>query len=138
MSVNEYNQTIIEDFRANNGSVGGRLAGIPLLLLNTTGAKTGLPRTTPLGYWTVDGRIVVIASVMGAPKHPAWYHNLVANPEVTVELGGERFPARAIPLTGEDWDRAHAEVTRQSPAVGDHHARTTRKIPYVALERQRR
>jgi len=136
MSTNNFNQAVIEEFRANHGVVGGRLAQSSLLLLTTTGAKTGLPRTTPLGYWIVDGKIVIIASVMGAPKHPAWYHNLVAHPEVTVELGDERFQARAVPLEGADWDRAHAEVTRQAPAIAEHHTRTSRKIPYVALLRE--
>src|SRR5215218_6340352 len=90
-----FNAGIVEDFRANGGKVSGRFAGRPLLLLTTTGARTGLPRVVPLVY-TRDGEdLVIIASKGGAPTNPDWYHNLVANPEVTIELGTEKFQARA-------------------------------------------
>jgi len=135
MSMNEFNKPVIEEFRANGGIVGGPWLGVPLLLLTTTGAKSGQPRTNPLGYCVVDGRMVVIASYNGAPDHPAWYRNLAANPTVTIEAGSERFTARAISLDGDAWDRAHAEFLLRNAEIASHHARTTRKIPYVAFER---
>ena len=92
---NEFNRQLIEEFRANGGKVSGMFAGAPLLLLTTTGARSGQPRVAPLAYTTDNGRVVVIASKGGAPTHPDWFHNLRANPEVTVELGTETFPARA-------------------------------------------
>lgn len=135
VTMNDFNKPVIEEFRANNGTVGGPWTGVPLLLLTTTGVKSGLPRTNPLGYCMVDGRIVVIASYNGAPEHPAWYRNLVTNPIVTIESGSERFTARALSLEGESWDRAHAEFLHRNAEIATHHARTTRKIPYVAFER---
>src|SRR5919106_3589239 len=90
---NEFNRNLIEEFRANEGKVGGMFAGAPLLLLTTTGARSGLPRVAPLAYTTDNGRLVVIASKGGAPSHPDWYYNVRANPEVTVEVGADSFPA---------------------------------------------
>jgi deazaflavin-dependent oxidoreductase (nitroreductase family) len=96
-----FNQQIIEEFRTNEGRVGGMFEGAPLLLLTTTGAQSGRPRIAPLAYSTDNGRLVVIASKGGAPTNPDWYHNVRAHPEVTVEVGTERFPARAsIPEGG--------------------------------------
>ena len=135
MSMNEFNKPVIEEFRANGGIVGGPWLGVPLLLLTTTGAKSGQPRTNPLGYCVVDDRMVVIASYNGAPDHPAWYRNLAADPIVTIEAGSERFTARAISLDGDAWERAHTEFLRRNADIASHHARTTRKIPYVAFER---
>lgn len=136
MSMTDFNKPVIEEFRANNGVVGGRWTGVPLLLLTTIGARSGLPRTTPLGYCMVDGRMVVIASYNGAPNHPAWYTNLVANPTVTVEAGSDRFTAQAITLEGDAWDRAHAEFLHRNADIATHHARTSRTIPYVSLVRE--
>src|SRR5689334_16612785 len=92
---NEFNRNLIEEYRANGRVVSGRFAGGPILLLTTSGAKSGQPRTAPLAYTRDGDRIVIIASKGGAPTHPDWYHNLAANPEATVELGAERFPVRA-------------------------------------------
>src|SRR5690242_2265758 len=104
--MNEFNQKVIAEFRANGGKVGPPFEGAPMLLLTTTGAKSGQQRTTPLVH-TMDGdRLVVIASKAGAPNHPAWYHNLVANPTVTVEKGTERFQARARVAGDEEIGRA--------------------------------
>ncbi len=83
----------------------------------------------------INDQLVIMASMLGAPQHPSWYLNLLANPEVSVELNGETFSARAIPLEGADWDRAHAAVTIAQPEILEHHKRTTRRIPYIALER---
>src|ERR671927_20150 len=102
---NAFNRSLIAEYRATGGQVTGQFAGAPLLLLTTTGARSGQPRTTPLAY-TVDGdRLVVIASKGGAPTHPDWYHNLRAQPEVTVELGTETFPARATIPQGAERQR---------------------------------
>src|SRR5215467_13693951 len=100
--LNDFNQQVIQEFRANAGKVGGRLATMPLLLLTTTGAKSRRAITKPLVYSREGDRIIIIASFAGGPKHPSWYHNLVANPEATVELGSERFRVRATAVAGEE------------------------------------
>ncbi len=133
--MNEYNQRIIAEFRANGGKVGGQLANAPLLLLTTTGAKSNQPRIAPLGYWQEEGRYIVLASMMGAPHHPDWYHNLVAHPNVTVEVGTARFPARASTATGPERARLVAFLAAKTPLLADHQRRTTREIPIVVLER---
>ena len=133
--MNAYNRQIIAEFRANGGKVGGQLAGVPLLLLTTTGAKSGEPRIAPLGYWQQDGRYIVLASMMGAPHHPAWYHNLVAHPNVTVEVGTESFPARAQAATGAERERLIAFIGARTSLLTDHQSRTTREIPIVVIER---
>jgi deazaflavin-dependent oxidoreductase (nitroreductase family) len=137
MSANmrEYNQRVIAEFRANGGKVGGQLANAALLLLTTVGAKSNQPRVAPLGYWEEGGRYIVLASMMGAPHHPAWYHNLVANPDVTVEVGGERFPARAHAATGEGRERLTTFLAARTSLLADHQGRTSRQIPIVVLER---
>ena len=131
----ERNRAVIEQFRANAGEVGGVWQGRPLVLLTTTGAKSGREHTTPLMSHREGDRVFVFASMGGAPKSPAWYHNLVANPEVTVEVGAERYVARAVVLEGADRDRVYAEQARNFPQFGEYQKRTTRKIPVVALER---
>jgi deazaflavin-dependent oxidoreductase (nitroreductase family) len=134
---NDWNQAIITEFRANGGKVGGQFAGAPLLLLTTTGAKTGQNRTTPVMYNTDGGRLLVFASKAGAPTNPDWYHNLVAHPEVTVEVGTENYPARATVLQGEERDRLFKRHSEQYPGFAEYQAKTTRTIPVVALERVR-
>ena len=132
----DFNAGVIEEFRANGGKVGGRFEGRPMLLLTTTGAKSGLPRTTPLVY-TVDGdRIVIIASKGGAPINPDWYHNLVANPDVIVELGTDRFPAKARVTEGEERDRLYDAMAAQMPFFAEYQRKTERRIPLVVLERR--
>src|SRR6266567_7116696 len=103
--MNDFNQRIVTEFRANQGKVGGQFAGAPLLLLTTTGAKSGRAITKPLVYTRDGDRIVIVASFAGGPKNPPWYHNLVANPEATVELGSERFRVRATATSGEERQR---------------------------------
>jgi len=131
----DYNQRLIEEFRANGGTVTGTFAGRPLLLLTTTGARSGERRTTPLVYSRDGDRYVIIASMGGAPKHPAWFHNVVANPEVTLEVGTETFVARAAVAEGAERDRLYAAQAEMMPAFNDYAARTTRVIPVVVLER---
>jgi deazaflavin-dependent oxidoreductase (nitroreductase family) len=126
-----HNRQVIADFRANGGVEPGR----HLLLLTTTGARTGEERTSPMMYVPDGDRILVIASNAGAPELPNWYHNLVAHPDVTVEVTGDTYPARAVVTAGAERERVWAEITRQYPFFLDHQAKVTRTIPVVALER---
>jgi deazaflavin-dependent oxidoreductase (nitroreductase family) len=123
-STMDFNQTIIEEFRANKGVVGGGFAGSPVVLLHTKGAKSGAQRVNPLvGQPQSDGTIYVFASAAGAPKSPDWYHNLVANPNVTVEFGEDTFEAQAVPVTGPDRDRIYARQVELFPAFGEYETR---------------
>jgi deazaflavin-dependent oxidoreductase (nitroreductase family) len=127
-----YNQSVIEAFRKNGGSVPGPNR---LLLLTTTGARSGQPRTNPLAYSTDGDRLVVAASKGGAPSNPDWFRNLLANPIVTVELGGETFQARATVADEQERDRLYARHAELMPGFADYETKTTRKIPIVLLER---
>ncbi|MFE5919843.1 nitroreductase/quinone reductase family protein [Streptomyces sp. NPDC056468] len=131
---NDFNQQVIDEFRANKGRVGGYFEGARLILLTTTGARTGRPHTTPVGYLP-DGadRILVIASAGGAPSHPAWFHNLLANPHVTIESGAFTYEARAAVLDGEERDRAFARAVEADPGWAEYQEKTRRVIPVVAL-----
>ncbi|EIV92436.1 nitroreductase family deazaflavin-dependent oxidoreductase [Frankia sp. QA3] len=133
---NEQNRLVIGEFRANAGKVGGYFADKPLLLLTTTGARTGASRTNPLGYLVDGDRHVVFASVAGEPTNPAWYHNLLANPDVTVEVGTEVFPATAVVATGDERDRLYARHAAQHPQWATYQTRTTRQIPVIMLVRR--
>ncbi len=133
--ANNWNEKIIEEFRANSGKVGGMFAGANLLLLTTTGARTGRRLTSPLMYNTDGDRLVVFGSKGGAPSHPAWYHNLLANPRVTVEVGTDTFEAQAVPVTGEERDRLYSQQAAQSPQFAEYQANTPRTIPVITLER---
>src|SRR4051794_29974822 len=126
-----HNEQLIADFRAQGGVPDGR----PLLLLTTTGARSGQPRTTPMMFIADGDRRLVIASNAGAPHHPDWYHNLVAHPEVTVEVTGDTYRASASVPTGEERDRLFAEVVGQYPFFADHQAKVDRTIPVVVLTR---
>lgn len=131
---NDFNQQIIEEFRANAGKVGGPFEGSRLLLLTTTGARSGTRHTTPVAYLPDGGeRVLVIASAGGAPRHPAWYHNLVANSRVTVEDGVFTYEAEAVVLVDEERDRAFARAVETSDGWAAYQAETDRVIPVVAL-----
>jgi deazaflavin-dependent oxidoreductase (nitroreductase family) len=132
----DWNSKIIAEFRANEGKVGGPFEGAPLLLLTTTGRKSGAQRTNPVMCLADGDRLLVFASRAGAPVHPDWYHNLAANPQVTVEVGSDSFPARAIVLEGEERDRWYAEQARRYPGFAEYEAMTDRVIPVVALVRE--
>ena len=132
---NDWNRRIIEEFRANNGKVGGPFEGAPMLLLTTRGRKSGRPHTTPVMYLPDGDRMAVFASMGGAPNNPAWYHNLVANPGVTVEAGGEAFEARATVAHGKERDDLYARQSQRYPQFAEYQHRTTRRIPVVILER---
>jgi deazaflavin-dependent oxidoreductase (nitroreductase family) len=125
-----YNQGIISEFRAHHGVVSQ--PPFPILLLTTTGARTGRPATVPLGFAVDDqGRVFVIASKAGAPKHPAWFHNLRANPSVTVELGDRTYPARAVVTEGGERDRLYALI---SDGAGEYEKNTDRVFPIIVLD----
>lgn len=132
---NDFNAPVIDEFRANDGRVGGWFEGARLLLLTTTGARSGLPHTVPVGYLPNGGDRgpLVIASAGGAPSHPAWYHNLVANPVVTVEDGVFTYEAEANVLTGDDRDRAFARAVEADPGWAEYQRKTARVLPVVAL-----
>ncbi|MEV7427792.1 MULTISPECIES: nitroreductase/quinone reductase family protein [unclassified Streptomyces] len=132
-----FNQTVIEEFRANEGKVGGPFEGGDLLLLTTTGARSGARHTVPLGYVRDGERLLLVASAGGARHHPAWYHNLLAHPVVTVEIGTERYEAVAVPAEGARRDRLMERVVRVAPGYGDYQAGTSRLLPVVVLERPR-
>ncbi|MHB1509348.1 MAG: nitroreductase family deazaflavin-dependent oxidoreductase [Acidimicrobiales bacterium] len=131
----DWNSQIIEEFRANDGKVGGQFEGAPVLLLTTTGAKSGKRHTTPMMYLPGDARLYVFASKAGAPTNPDWYHNLVANPTVSVEVGTDRYEATATPLAGADRDRIYGEQARLYPGFAEYQEKTTRIIPVVELAR---
>jgi deazaflavin-dependent oxidoreductase (nitroreductase family) len=133
--ANNWNKGIIDEFRANDGEVGGSFAGAPLLLLTTTGAKTGQLRTNPVMYLPDGDRVLVFASKAGAPTNPDWYHNLVAHPTASVEVGDEHYDVKATVLTGAERDRMYARQAELYPGFAEYEAKTTRTIPVVALER---
>jgi len=133
--VSDWNTKIIAEFRANEGRVGGPFQGAPMLLLTTTGRRSGERRTNPMMYMADGDRLLVFASKGGAPTDPDWYRNLVANPDVTVELGSESFQAHATVLQGDERDRLYAEQSRRYPGFAEYQRNTTRVIPVVALAR---
>lgn len=135
-SANDWNSKIIEEFRANEGKVGGPFEGGTLLLLTTTGAKSGKQRVNPLAYLPDGDRYVIFASKAGAPTNPDWYHNLVAHPQVKLEVGTEAFEATATEVTGEERDQLYARIVERMPGFGDYEKKTTRKIPVITLERR--
>ncbi|MBB6174806.1 deazaflavin-dependent oxidoreductase (nitroreductase family) [Nocardiopsis mwathae] len=130
-----FNRAIIEEFRANGGRVGDPSEEGHVLLLTTTGAKSGQRHTVPLGFVRHGEEVLVVASAAGAPRHPAWYHNLLANPVVEVELGTEVFEAIAVPAEGARRDRLFGHIVGEQPGYADYQARTQRVLPVVALER---
>lgn len=133
--VNDWNAQISKEFRENDGKVGGNFEGAPMVLLNTTGAKSGQTRTNPLVALVEDDRVFVFASKAGAPTNPDWYHNVVANPRVTVEQGTERYEADAIVVEGNERDRLFDIQKERMPGFADYEASTDRVIPVIELQR---
>jgi deazaflavin-dependent oxidoreductase (nitroreductase family) len=125
---NEYNKAIIEEFRANGGKDG-------VLLLHTTGAKSGQPRTNPLAYLADGERLVVVASKAGAPTNPDWYYNIVANPQVIVEVGSEQFHARATIAAEPERTQLYKQTTTLNPINAEYQRKTTRVIPVIIFTR---
>ncbi|MFJ8054660.1 nitroreductase/quinone reductase family protein [Streptomyces sp. NPDC096142] len=129
----DFNQPIIDEFRANKGRMSGYFEGARLLLLTTTGARTGNPHTTPVGYLPDGDRVLVIASAAGSDRHPDWFRNLVAHPHVTVESGVFTYDAEAVVLTGEERDEVFARAVEADPGWAAYQEKTERVIPVVAL-----
>jgi deazaflavin-dependent oxidoreductase (nitroreductase family) len=133
--LNDFNSAIIDEFRANGGRVGGQFEGAPLLLLTSTGAKSGEARTTPVVYLRDGGHLVIFASKAGAPTNPAWYHNLLANPSAAVEVGTETVQVNASVAAGEERERLYALQSERFPQFVEYARKTTREIPVVVLQR---
>lgn len=134
--MNDFNRAIIEEFRANEGSVGGSFEGAPVLLLTSTGAKTGQRRTTPLMYLPDGDRMVIFASKGGAPTNPAWYHNLRANPSASVEVGADTLEVDATVTSGEERERLFQRQAQAYPQFAEYAEKAPREIPVVALSRK--
>ena len=134
-TIKSFNRDVVEEFRANGGKVGGPFSASDLLLLTTTGAKSGQQRVSPLAYLRIDGKLIIIGAFRGADFHPAWVHNLRANPHVHIELGTEAFDAIARELPPDEREEIFAKVTAVAPAFADYQAKTTRVIPIFELQR---
>ncbi len=131
--VNDRNKGIIEEFRANDGKVGGQFEGAPLLLLHTTGAKSGQARVNPVMYQADGDNLVVFASKAGAPTSPDWFHNLVANPRASVEVGDRTVNVSAQIVDGETRQRLWSRQKELYPGFAEYESKTTRQIPVVVL-----
>lgn len=134
--MSEWIKKIIEEFRANDGKVGGNFKDMDLLLLHTIGARSGLERVNPVACMEDSGRLVIIASKGGADTHPDWYHNLVANPQVEVELGTKRFMARADPAEEPERSKLYEKMAARYPFFAEYQLKTDRTIPVVILTHQ--
>jgi deazaflavin-dependent oxidoreductase (nitroreductase family) len=138
-TLNAFNQNIVDEFRSNGGKVGGQFANANLLLLATTGAKSGRPRLSPLAYFRIDGKLIVIGSFAGAPVNPAWVHNLRANPQAHVEVGSESgidaFDVTARELTPAERAELFDKVTAAAPGFAEYQSKTSRVIPLFELQR---
>ena len=133
-----WNERVIAEFRANEGRVGGNFEGAPMVLVHHRGRSSGKEYVNPMVYLPDEAApdtIYVFASKGGAPTHPDWYRNLVAHPDVTVEVTGDTYPAKAVPLPGEERDRVFASIAERYPFFADHQAKVARRIPVVALVR---
>jgi len=133
--MSDWNRQIIEEFRSNGGKVGGSFEGAPLLLLTTTGGRSGIARTTPVMYLPDGERLIIFASKAGASTNPDWYHNLIAHPQATVEVGSETFKVTAVEVMGEERDQLYARQAALYPGFAAYEAKTTRRIPVIALQR---
>jgi deazaflavin-dependent oxidoreductase (nitroreductase family) len=134
MRMSDFNTPIIDEFRANGGKLGGNFDGAPMLLLHSTGAKSGKERVNPMMYQVVGDDYAVFASKAGAPTNPDWYHNLVAHPDATVEIGTETKPVRARVASGDERSRIWEAQKERYPGFADYERKTDREIPVVILE----
>src|ERR1700710_2621777 len=134
-ALQAFNQGIADEFRANRGKVGGQFANADILLLNTTGAKSGQPRLSPLAYFDIDGKLIIIGSFAGADVNPAWVHNLRVNPRAHIEVGTETYDVTARELTPQERDENFAKISAASPGFADYQAKTSRVIPLFELQR---
>jgi deazaflavin-dependent oxidoreductase (nitroreductase family) len=137
-TINAFNTSIIDEFRANDGNVGGQFEGANLLLLHTTGAKSGQPRVSPLAYFRIDGKLIIIGSFAGAPVSPAWVHNLRANPAARVEIGApsgiHAFDVTAHELPKAERDELFDKVAAAAPGFAEYQSKTSRVIPLFELQ----
>ena len=133
--VNDWNRKVIDEFRANEGKVGGPFAGAPLILVHHFGAKSGVERVSPMVYFPDGERLLIVASAAGSPKNPDWYHNLKANPEVPVEVGPDTFPVVVEELAAAERAEKWAAITAVMPGFADYQKNTSRTIPVLALTR---
>ncbi len=134
-TINAFNKNIADEFRANGGKVGGPFADGNLLLLTTTGAKSGEPRLSPLAYFRIDGKLIIIGSFAGAPISPAWVHNLRANPGAHIEVGTEAYDVTARELPLAERDELFEKISAASPGFAEYQSKTTRVIPLFELQR---
>jgi len=136
MDMNEFNQGVIEEFRANDGKVGGPFEGAPMILVHHTGAKSGTERVTPLVFQADGDNWVIFASKAGAPSHPAWYHNLVANPDTTIEVGAETIEVTSTEVTGDERTPLCETQKTNAPQFAEYEAKTDRTIPVLVFSRR--
>jgi deazaflavin-dependent oxidoreductase (nitroreductase family) len=134
-ALDDFNRGVVAEFRANGGKVGGPFEGGNLLLLHTTGAKSGQPRLSPLAYLTVDGKMLIVGSYAGAPKDPAWVHNLRADPRARIEVGTEAYDVDVRELPADERDESYPKITAVAPVFAEYQANTTRAIPLFELIR---
>jgi deazaflavin-dependent oxidoreductase (nitroreductase family) len=134
-ALDDFNRNVVAEFRANGGKVGGPFEGGTLLLLHTTGAKSGQPRLSPLAYLDVDGKILIVGSYAGAPKDPAWVHNLRANPKARIEVGTDAYDVTARELPADERDATYPKIVERAPVFAEYQAKTTRAIPLFELQR---
>ena len=134
-AMKAFNTNIVDEFRANGGKVGGPFEGGTLLLLTTTGAKSGQPRLAPLAYLTIDDKMIIIGSKAGADTNPDWVHNLRANPQAHVEVGSTDYDVIARELPSDERDDVYSKIVEQSPVFGDYQANTSRVIPLFELQK---
>ena len=130
-----FNKNLVEEFRANGGTVGGQFAGADLLLLTTTGAKSGQPRIAPLAYFTIDGKIIIIGSKAGADTNPDWVHNLRANTRARIEVGADAYDVTSRELSRDERDAIFDKVVAAAPPFGEYQSKTSRIIPLFELTR---
>jgi deazaflavin-dependent oxidoreductase (nitroreductase family) len=133
-SIKAFNVSIADEFRANGGKVGGQFEGADLLLLTTTGAKSGQPRVSPLAYFRIDGKLIIIGSFAGADVNPAWVHNLRADASAHIEIGNESSDVTARELPSDERDELFGRITAAAPGFADYQAKTTRVIPVFELQ----
>jgi deazaflavin-dependent oxidoreductase (nitroreductase family) len=134
-TINAFNQSIVDEFRASGGKVTGQFANADLLLLTTTGAKSGQPRISPLAYFHVGGKLIIIGSFAGAPVNPAWVHNLRANPAAHVEVGTDAFDVTARELPPAEREQLFDEISAAAPGFAEYQSKTSRAIPLFELQR---
>lgn len=134
-ALDEFNRNIVEEFRANGGKVGGPFEGVTLLLLHTTGAKSGESRLSPLAYLTIDDKMIIVGSYAGAPRHPAWVHNLRAHPKAFIEVGTEAYDVDVRELPDDERDATYPKLIELAPVFAEYQAKTERAIPLFELSR---